>query len=63
MRQVAALIKRTFFANERGGCARKDPYVIVGGLLTDYRSDHACDTAEFRVQDKVDSFAFGSSDS
>jgi hypothetical protein len=58
----AALVELTLFTNEGGECARKDPYVIVEGLLTDQRSDHSCDTAEFRVEDKVDSFALGSAD-
>jgi hypothetical protein len=28
-----ALVELALFTNERGGCARKDPYVIVGGCL------------------------------
>jgi hypothetical protein len=58
----AALVELTLFTNERRGCAGEDPNVRVGRLLPDERSDHSYDTAEFRVEDKVDSFALGSAD-
>lgn len=51
----AALVELTFFAYKRGRGAAENPYVVIGWLLSNHRSNDPGETAQFNVENEIDS--------
>ncbi len=52
------LVQRPFLANEGRRSATLQPYVVIGGLLPDQRSNHPRNAAQFDMQRKSVAFRF-----